>query len=307
MLNRRSFLKQTAKASAGGLLLPNLPLSLLAANVPAPGLQLFTFFSVIDNDVRGTLLNIADAGYKNIESAFSRKGGFYGMKAIEFNTMLKDMGMTWRSHHVVGAPFRLPANSAPPKGPDGKPIIIPPMRNLRDHYQQVVDELAEAGVPYLVCASTPIGTLQEIKDSIAILNKTAAAASKAGVGFAYHNHEREFATIDGVVPYELFLSETDPTTMKMELDVAWAIKGGADPVALFRKHPGRFPLWHVKDLDAEYKKVLPVGDGIINYAPVFAAASTAGLQYYFIEHDMPADALQSIRKSLQTVRTLTSA
>jgi sugar phosphate isomerase/epimerase len=85
--------------------------------------------------------------------------------------------------------------------------------------------------------------------------------------------------------------------MKMELDVAWAIKGGADPVALFRQYPGRFPLWHLKDLDAARKTVLPLGKGTINYEPVFKAASIAGLRYYFIEHDMPPDAFASIQES----------
>jgi sugar phosphate isomerase/epimerase len=308
MLNRRHFLKQTTTASVGGIFLSKIPASFLrSAAFPEPGLQLFTFFSTIDNDVKGTLQKIAALGYKNIESAFSRKGGYYGMKSKEFASMLKDMGMSWKSHHVIGAPFKLPAGAKPPAGPDGKPITIPPLMNLRDNYQQVVDEVAEAGVPFLVCASTPIGTLDEVKSSIAVLNKTAEAAQKAGLQFAYHNHEWEFATVDGVVPYALFLSETDPATMKMELDIAWAIKGGADPVALFQKHPGRFPLWHVKDLDADGKTVLPVGKGTINYEPVFKGASIAGLAHYFIEHDMPKDALQSIQESIKTVKKITSA
>jgi sugar phosphate isomerase/epimerase len=229
------------------------------------------------------------------------------MKPKEFATLLKDMGMTWKAHHVGGAPFRRPANAQPPAGPDGKPITIPVMLNLRDNYQQAVDEAAEGGVPYLVCASTPIGTLEEIKLSVTVLNKTAEAAKKAGLQFAYHNHEREFQTVEGVVPYELFLSETDPEMVKMELDIAWAVKGGADPVALFRKHPGRFPLWHVKDLDTERKKVLPLGKGIINYDPVFKAASVAGLKNYFIEHDMPTDPFTSIQTSIEVIKKIKAA
>lgn len=299
MLNRRKFIQQTGIATLGGLVLTKLPSSFTdRAKYPAPGLQLFTFFNTIDSDVKGTLQQIAAAGYKNIESAFSKKGGFYGMKPKEFASMLKDMGMNWKSHHAIGAPFKLPAGAKPPVGADGKPIVIPPMKNLQDNYQEIVDDAAEGGLPFLVCAGTPINSLAEIKSSIAVLNKTAEAAHKAGIQFAYHNHDREFATIDGVVPYELLLSETDPKLMKMELDVAWSIKGGANPVALFEKHPGRFPLWHVKDLDAERKTVLPVGKGTIDYKPVFAAAAKAGLTYYFVEHDMPADAVESIKESM---------
>jgi sugar phosphate isomerase/epimerase len=305
MHNRRVFLKQTAMASLGGLLFSKSSAAFFSRPaMPEPGLQLFTFFTSIDNDVKGTLQKIADIGYKNIESAFSRKGGYYGMKPKQFASMLNGMGMQWKSHHVIGAPFKMPPNAKPPTGPDGKPISIPPMKNLRDNYQEVVDDVAGAGITYLVCASTPIGSLEEIKSSIAVLNKTAEAAHKAGLQFAYHNHDAEFRTVEGVVPYNLLLSETDPEKMKMELDIAWAVKGGADPITLFEKHRGRFPIWHVKDLDAEHKTILPVGKGTIDYKRFFAAADVAGMKNYFVEHDMPADAFGSITESIKHLKTI---
>lgn len=305
ILNRRSFLKQTTKASLGGLIFSTMPASFfLNAHLPDPGVQLFTFFNVIDKDVKGTLQKIADTGYKNIESAFSRKGGYYGMKPKEFASMIQDLGMKWKSHHAVGAPYKRQPNANPPSGSDGKPSTIPPMKNLRDNYQEIVDEAAEGGISWLVCASTPITTLEEIKGSISVLNKTGEAAKKAGLGFAYHNHDAEFKTVEGVVPYELFLSETNSDLVKMELDVAWAIKGGVDPVALFQKHPGRFPLWHLKDLDAERKTVLPVGKGTIDYKRIFKGASNAGLENYFVEHDMPPDAFLSINESLNNLKKI---
>src|SRR5919112_1409602 len=160
MLNRRTFLKQSSLASLGGLALANMPAAFLrSAALPAPGVQLYTFFNSIDNDVTGTLQKIAGAGYKNIESAFSKKGGYYGLKPKEFASMLKDLGLSWKSHHVLGAPFKLPPGTKLPTGPDGKPISIPPMLNLRDNYQQLVDEAVEGGVEYLVCANTPISTM----------------------------------------------------------------------------------------------------------------------------------------------------
>lgn len=274
------------------------------AAMPAPGLQLFTFFNVIDNDVKGTLQKIADTGYKNIESAFSKKGGYYGMKPKDFASTLKSMGMSWKSHHVLGAPFKLPPGAKMPTGADGKPITIPTMLNLRDNYQQLVDEAAEGGVEYLVCANTPINTMDDIKSSIAVLNKTGAAAKKAGLRFAYHNHDAEFRTVEGKIPYDLFLSETDADVVKMELDLAWVVKGGTDPVELFKKHQGRFPSWHVKDLDKERNSVLPLGEGTIDFKPIFQAASTAGMKYIFIEHDMPADPFKSIETSIKNLKQL---
>ena len=258
------------------------------------GLQLFTFFNMIDNDVEGTLKKIAGVGYKKIESAFSKKGGYYGMKPKEFARFLKDIGMSWKSHHVLGAPFKMPAGAKMPTGPDGKPITIPPMRNLRDNMQQLIDEVAEGGTEYLVCANTPITTLDEIKSSIEVLNKTDEACKKAGVSFAYHNHDAEFRPVEGQIPYDMFLSQTK---MQMELDLAWATKGGKDPVELFKQHPGRFPLWHVKDLDKEMNTVLPVGEGTIDFKRIFDASATSGMKHFFVEHDMPKDALASITSS----------
>ncbi|HUR10013.1 MAG TPA: sugar phosphate isomerase/epimerase [Flavitalea sp.] len=303
MYTRRSFLKTSTIVSIGSFALPKSCGS--SAVFPPPGLQLFTFFNVIDNDVTGTLKQIASLGYKNIESAFSRKGGYYGMRPKEFSTVLKDLGLSWKSHHVLGAPFKMPANAKPPAGPDGKPITIPVMKNLRDNFQELVDEAAEGGVEYLVCANTPISSTEELKNSVAVLNKTAEAATKAGMQFAYHNHDAEFHAVDGVIPYDLFLSETNPQHVKMELDLAWAVKGGTDPVELFKKHPGRFPLWHVKDLDAERKNVLPVGEGTIDFKRIFENAAGSGMKYYFVEHDMPADALASISSSMKNLKKLT--
>ena len=268
------------------------------------GLQLFTFFNEIDNDVEGTLKKIAAVGYKEIESAFSKKGGYYGMKPKEFAKFLTDNGMSWKAHHVLGAPFRMPANAKPPTGPDGKPISIPPMRNLRDNMQALIDEVAEGEVDYLVCANTPIGTLDEVKSSIEVLNKTDEACKKAGVKFAYHNHDAEFRAVEGQIPYELFLTKTK---MQMELDLAWATKGGKDPVELFKQNPGRFPLWHVKDLDKEFKTILPVGEGSIDFKRIFDAADKSGMKHFFVEHDMPKDAMASIKSSYAYLEKMLSA
>lgn len=295
MQSRRKFLQLSAIAGAGSLLFTN---KMFANAKPlmnhAAGVQLFTFFNTIDDDVMGTLKKVAAIGYKEIESAFSKKGGYYGMKPKEFANALKDVGLSWKSHHVLGAPFKLPPGAKLPAGPDGKPITIPPMRNLKENMQALVDEAAEGGVEFLVCANTPINTLAEINESAEVLNKTNEACKKAGIGFAYHNHDAEFRAVEEKVPYDIFLTQT---TAQMELDLAWATKGGKDPVELFKQYPGRFPLWHVKDLDAKFENILPVGEGSIDYKRIFAAADTAGMKHFFIEHDMPKDAFASIQSS----------
>jgi sugar phosphate isomerase/epimerase len=305
-MKRKQFLQSSGAALLGTMFFRNNALASWT-HFPkdrAMGLQLFTFFNEIDNDVQGTLKKIATIGYKEIESAFSKKGGYYGMKPKEFASYLKDIGMSWKSHHVLGAPFKLPPGAKLPDGPDGKPITVPPMKNLRDNMQELVDGVAEGGVPYLVCANTPINTLDDIKASIDTLNKTDEACRKAGITFAYHNHDAEFRAVEGQIPYEMFLSQTK---MQMELDLAWVTKGGKDPLELFKQHPGRFPLWHVKDLDKEFKTILPVGEGTIDFKRIFAAAESSGMKHFFVEHDMPKDATASITSSYNYLSKMLSA
>jgi hypothetical protein len=296
--NRRRFLQSAGTLALGGMALPSKAASILNVFAPHPvGLQLFTLFGIIDDDVKGNLTKVAAIGYKEMESAFSKKGGFYGMKAKEFKALVNDLGMSWKSHHVLGAPFKLPKGYKMPVGADGKPMTFAPMLNLKENMQQIVDEAAEGGIPYLVCANAPTGTLEEIKSTIEILNKTGAAAKKVDIQFCYHNHDMEFKAVDGKVPYDLLLSETDPKNVKMELDLAWATKGGKDPVELFKAHPGRFPLWHVKDLDATRNTILPVGSGTIDFKRIFENKAASGMQHFFVEHDGPKDAFASIESS----------
>lgn len=308
MYNRRKFMLDAGLLMLGSLALTKNAHAFVSKKYLSPaGLQLFTLFNILDEDVKGNLKKVADNGYKEIESAFSKKGGYYGLKPKEFAALVKDLGMSWKSHHVIGAPFKLPPGAKPPTGPDGKPINIPSMKNLKDNHQELVDEAAEGGVSYLVCSSTPIATLDEVKSSIEVLHKTGEACKKAGLGFAYHNHHQEFQPVEEQIPYDLFLSQTSAETVKMELDLAWAVKGGKDPVALFKQHPGRFPLWHVKDLDAERKTILPVGSGTIDFKRIFDAASIAGMKHYFVEHDMPADPYSSITNSYNYISKMLQA
>ncbi len=263
------------------------------------GLQLFTLFGKIEADVPGTLKKIKGIGFSELESAFSTKGGYYGYSAKEFNTLAKDNGLAWRSHHVLGTPFvpppgvKLPENFA----------SMPKPKDLKTNSQEIVDDLAQGGAKYLVCANIDISTGDNVKSSIDILNKANELATKAGLTLAYHNHDREFMTVDGIVPYDLFLSQLSPS-VKMELDLSWVSKAGLDAVEIFKKNPGRFPLWHVKDMDKDFKELQPVGSGVIDFKKIFAAADIAGLQHAFVEHDMPADAFASISSSMTYLKTI---
>ena len=308
MSNRRNFLKKSGTIALGSLILTKeMRASFLAqAPIHPVGLQLYTLFNVIDTDVKGTLKKVADIGYKEVESAFSKLGGFYGMKPKEFAAVTKDLGLAWKAHHVIGAPFKMPPGAKMPTGADGKPMVIPPMKNLKDNMQELVDQAAEGGIPYLVCANIPTGTLDEIKNSIEILNKTGEACKKAKITFAYHNHDMEFKTVEGKIPYHLLLSETSADNMKMELDICWVTKAGVDPVELFKQHPGRFPLWHVKDIGKDMTGPQPVGTGIVDFKRIFANAEIAGMKDFFVEHDMPKDPYASITTSYNNLQKILS-
>lgn len=191
-----------------------------------------------------------------------------------------------------------------PATADGKPMVMPPMRNLRDNYQEIIDELAEVGLPYLVCANTPIETADEIKNSIAVLNKSSEAAKKAGIVMAYYNHDAEFKAVDGKVPCNLLLSETNADALKMELDLCRVIKAGVDLVDLFKKNPGRFPLWHVKDIDKDFKVQQSVGSGIIDFNRIFANAETTGMKHFFVEQNFPSDPFETITASIHNLKKI---
>ena len=309
MYNRRKFLKNSSAAALATMILSDKATASFFGNkaIRPVGLQLFTFFSEIDNDVEGTLKKIAAIGYKEIESAFSKKGGFYGMKPKELAKLVSDVGMSWKSHHVLGAPFKMPANAKPITDANGNPIKFPPMRNLKENMQELVDEVAEAGIPYLVCANIPTKTSDDVKSSIEILNKTGDACKKANMTLAYHNHTEEFEKPEGATEtaYDSFLSQLSPD-IKMELDLCWATKAGVDPVELFKKHPGRFELWHVKDLDKDKNGPAPVGEGIIDFKRIFVNADVAGMKHFFVEHDMPKDAYASITTSYNNLKKIMS-
>jgi sugar phosphate isomerase/epimerase len=211
------------------------------------------------------------------------------MPGKDFMSLNKDLGLNWVSHHVNGAPFK------PRPGMDMS--RLPKMMTLRDNADQLVDVAAEAGVKYLVCANTPIETKDEVAASAATLQKTAELAKKAGLTFCYHNHDAEFKVVDGQKAFDVFTSQISADLLKFELDLGWASKAGVDPVELFKQHPGRFPLCHIKDFDSEYKNILPVGEGVVNYKRIFDAAKSGGLEHFFVEHDFPKDAFESLRIS----------
>jgi sugar phosphate isomerase/epimerase len=309
MATRRKFLQQLGTVTSSVILMPQLGhAARIFSNKPgAPiGLQLYTLGELMTTDTKGTLQKVAAIGYSQVESAGSQKGNYYGFTPKDFAAMVKDAGMHWRSAHVGGAPFSIEqimkmaktaADSARIQKMAERFKDRPKTANLKENYQQLADEAAEGGLSYLVCSSIPVSTMDEIKTAVDVFSKAGEACKKVGVQFAYHNHVTEFDEVEGHRPFDYILNNTDKDLVKMELDLAWATKAKQDPVELFKLHPGRYPLWHVKDLDKTTMSPAEVGSGVIDFKRIFDNASESGMKYFFVEQDGAPQPLQNIANS----------
>jgi len=307
-MERRKFIQSGSLAAANLLLAHYAKAGAFPGKrmAPASGLQLYTLGNLMTTDPKGTLQKVAAIGYKEVESASSQKGNWYGFKPKEFAAMVKDAGMTWRSAHIGGAPISIDQIMKMAKTAQDSAKIkkmaegfkkMPKQLNWKDDYQQVADDAAEGGLSYAVCSFIPVGTLDEIKTAVDVFSKAGEACKKNGVQFAYHNHTTEFDEVDGHRPFDYILGNTDKDMVKMELDLAWASKAKQDPVALFKMHPGRFPLWHVKDLNKTTQEPEEVGAGTIAFKRIFDNAKESGMKYFFVEQDGAPQPLQNITNS----------
>src|SRR4051812_5579351 len=314
MHNRRKFLQNSGALLLGSIALSESAQAFFYKKATWPiGLQLYTLGNLMTTDAKGTLQKLAAIGYKELESAGSQKGNYYGFKPKEFAAMVKDAGMNWRSAHVGGAPFTMEQVMKMAKNAEDSARIqkameryknAPKTLNLKDNYQELADNAAEGGISYLVCSSIPVNTLDEIKTAVDVFNKSGEACKKNGVQFAYHNHTTEFDQIEGHRPFDYILANTDKDLVKMELDLAWATKAGQDPAALFKMHPGRFPLWHVKDLDKTTKSPAEVGTGIVDFKHAFDNAELSGMKYFFVEQDGAPQPIQNVTNSYNYLKKM---
>jgi sugar phosphate isomerase/epimerase len=315
MNSRRKFIQQSGTFALAGLLSPGLKSlgPFMPEKAKAIGLQLYTLGDLMTTDPKGTLQKLAAIGYKELESAGSQKGNFYGFAPKELSVMIKDLGMHWRSAHVGGAAFNVEQMMKMAKNAEDSARAqrfaermknMPKSLNLKENHQELADKAAEGGLSYLVCSSIPVNTMDEIKTAVEVFNKSGEACKKNHVQFAYHNHTTEFDSVEGHRPFDYILANTDKNLVKMELDLAWATKAGQDPLELFKLHPGRFPLWHVKDLDKTTKNPTQVGNGYIDFKRVFEHAGQSGMKYFFIEQDGAKQPIEDVTTSYNNLKKI---
>jgi sugar phosphate isomerase/epimerase len=257
MKTRRDFIKDTSTMALGMVLLPSLDLP--AAKSKNAGVQLYTVRTAMLQDAKGTLQQLAALGYKQIESAGSDKGNYYGLAPKEMKQVCKDLGLTLRSGHI----------------------------HLDDKWQKTLQDAAETGQEYLICSSMPVHgqTIDNYKKTAEQFNKAGAESKKLGIKFGYHNHNVEFEQENGKVLYDVLMDETEPGLVHMELDLGWVVAAGKDPIDYFNRYKGRFPLWHLKDMDLVKKHSVEFGKGGLNIKEMFKHAKQSGMRYFFVEQE----------------------
>ena len=312
-MNRRSFLFNTAVLSAA--MSPAIGrASTLLSPVSLPvGVQLYTMGALMEKDPKGTLEKLAAIGIKEVESAGSSKGLWYGYSPKDFAKLVSDCGMKWRSAHVGGAKFTVASlmKMANTKEDSVKfqkyaPFIekMPQQLNLSDNLQQLVDEAAGGGIGYLVCAAYPMKTMDDVKSAVEVFSKAGETCRKAGIQFVFHNHNFEFVPVNGVAPYDYIMEHTDKDLVQSELDLGWASLAGRDPLMIFGKYPGRIPLWHVKDMNRNTQSPVEVGAGFIDFKRIFEQRKVSGMKHFFIEQDDAPNPLVNIKNSYEKIRNM---
>lgn len=277
---RREFLRSAGGMFAAGVVLG--PSALVRPRAPRNdrlghlGLQLYGVRHLMDKDVEGTIAAVAAIGYREVELA-----GLHNKSAREMRAILDRHGLRARSSHSS-------------------------MQDIRRNWSRTLDDAATLGQTYVVnpWIDEPERTVAGYTKAAHEMTAAAEAARAHGLGFAYHNHEFEFARVDGKLPYDILLAESDPKLVKMELDIFWIVKGGQDPLAYFTRHAGRFPMIHAKDMTKDGTMV-DVGQGAIDWRDILRYARKAGLEYTFVEHDDPPSPIADARVSYEYLRPLT--
>lgn len=294
-MNRRAFL-QTGLAFAAS---SSLSRSLLAQQdrIERLGLQLYSVRDLMKADVPGTLAKVAAIGFKEVEFA-----GLFGLSPKDVRGILDKNGLTAPATHVDWATVekRLPETLESAKILGHQFIIVPWIGEAERKQPDIWKRAAD------------------------LFNRAAGESRKSGIQFAYHQHAFEFVpepALGGQLPYDYLLENTDPSLVKMELDICWTVAAEQDPVAYFDRHPGRFPLIHVKDWLKDGSDAKPyagalgpgtkftgrmenVGKGSIDWKRVFAASAKGGVKHFIIEHDAPKSPIDDLGASFKYVREL---
>ena len=295
-MNRRDFIRTTGVSAAA--LAFSQPSSLFALDAENAyrkniGIQLYTLRNEIEKDPVSTIKQVAANGYQQVELF-----GFPNADAMV--SAARDAGLAIHSAHF-----------------EWDSVVNPKDAAMSD-FSIILDKAKSTGLSHLVIPYLQDGnrkTLDDYRKVAANANQAAAMANQVGIQLSYHNHNFEFAPLEGGKRgYDIFIDEFSPE-MKFEVDVFWVKAGGVDPVTLIKKLSGRVSQLHLKDLKdglrlPTYSTGVPndafqeLGDGIIAMEPIIVAAKTAGVAHCHVEQDQSPDPLASIRQSMDYLKKL---
>ncbi|MFI5245017.1 MAG: sugar phosphate isomerase/epimerase family protein [Gemmatimonadales bacterium] len=278
MTTRRTFLQTLGVAATAAALPRDLLAASRVAKLDAVGLQLYTVRSRMSQDVEGTLAKVAEIGYREVEFA-----GYYNHEPAALRATLDRLKLTSPSCHIG-------------------------LDNVETGFDATAAAAKTIGHKWLVVASVPgrfFQSVTSLKELAQRFNAVGKRAKDAGLRFGYHNHNVEFKAVEGTIPLELLLAETDPALVDFEMDVYWVTKGGGDPFALVDKFPGRFHLLHAKDASGPpAQEMRDVGSGVIEWKKLLGERRKAGIEHVFVERDDAPDPVASITSSYNFLHNL---
>jgi sugar phosphate isomerase/epimerase len=288
MPTRRTFITQ-AGALASVALMPSV-------FQPRPrykmGLQLFTMRAAMARDVDGTLKRVAAMGYEEVETyGFDPEANrYYGLAASAFAQRLGDHGFTAPSGHY-----------------DLNRYAGTPVDDLKRYVDRCIEGARVLGHRYITwpLVDAPFRTIDGFKTVAERLNLAGGQIKKAGLQLAYHNHDFEFVEQNGRIGYDVILRETDPALVKLQMDLYWVARGSkVTPNEWFTRAPGRFVMWHVKDMHRTSRDYTEVGNGTIDFTRIWPDASLAGLEHFFVEQggNFTHDPFRSVADSAEYVK-----
>lgn len=268
-ITRRNFVRVSAAVLSASFI--DTPSFSMTAPKYKMGLQLFTVNRLLKNDVNGTIKKVASIGYEDCETYGydALQGTYYGQTAKDFKQLLTDHQLITTSGHYDFAPhFDKPAD------------------DMKRFVDQCIEGAHTLGQRYITWPwlDPDSRSLEKFKLLTGKLNTIGEQVTKAGLGFAYHNHDFEFIDHQGENGYNIIMRDTDAKLVKLQMDLYWVMHSSKlSPSELIALQPGRFVMWHIKDMDKVTRDYSELGNGSIDFTKILPEASKAGLQYYYIE------------------------
>lgn len=282
-MKRRDFIINSGLALGALAVTPSFAFSTKPKNI---GVQLYTLRETFSKDVKGVLEHVAKSGYKEVEVyGYSREKGFFGTSPKDFKKMLTDNGL---------------------KAPSGHYDFNELMKNNSTDFLKASIECAnQLGSEYVTIPHLDASVRNNLDDYKRIaqkINEAAVLCKQSGLKLAYHNHAFEFTKYGNQTGYDILLQETDKKGVDFEMDLYWVIRSGNDPLQFFKANPGRFTMWHVKDMDkSKVEWNTEIGKGSIDFKAIFAEAKLSGMQHFFVEQETnyqpnPSDSIRVSRE-----------